>query len=256
MSGQWQAALLVGLSLITVACGKKGALIYPDMLVSAAPTAVTVQQSGTVVRLQFTIPDKDRAGRPLHGVSGVKISRRTAEVDQKNVCKSCLSDYRLFQTLYIDHLPANTQRFGSRLIVVDGDVIAGNIYSYRVVPFTADGVDGASSSTAEARMIVPLLAPDLKIQSFPAEVKFQISSQPPISGSLLGYNLYRWSAVTARSYQPLNRKPIKGNEYVDSDLERGVKYRYSARALILLTSGDIAESAESNEAEGMLRDDE
>ena len=256
MSGQWQAALLVGLSLITVACGKKGALIYPDMLVSAAPTAVTVQQSGTVVRLQFTIPDKDRAGRPLHGVSGVKISRRTAEVDQKNVCKSCLSDYRLFQTLYIDHLPANTQRFGSRLIAVDSDVSAGNIYSYLVVPFTSDGVEGVSSLAAEARVISPLQAPDLKIQSFPVEVKLRISLQPLMSGTLLGYNLYRWPAETARSYLPLNREPIKGNEYVDSNLERGLKYRYSVRVLIQLASGDIVESAESNEVEGMLKDDE
>ncbi len=256
MIGLGRAALLVGLSLITVACGKKGPLIYPDMLVPAAPTAVSVQQSGAVVKLQFEIPGRDRTGRPLHGVSGVKISRRTAEVDQKNVCKSCSTDYRLFQTLYIDHLPTNTQQFGSRLIVIDGDVSAENIYSYLIVPFTADGVDGVSSLAAEASVTVPPPAPDLKIQSFPTEVKFQISSQPLMPGRLLGYNLYRWSVATARSYQPLNREPIKGNEYVDSSLERGVKYRYSVRALMVLAAGDIAESAESNEVEGMLKDDE
>ncbi|NTV50097.1 MAG: hypothetical protein HGA20_10715 [Geobacteraceae bacterium] len=256
MSRQWQAALLVGLSMITVACGKKGPLIYPEMLVPAAPTAVTAQQSGAVVKLQFVIPDKDGAGRPLQGFSGVKINRRATEVGQKNVCTSCLSDYRLFRTLYIDHLPANTQRLGSRLIIVDDDVSAGNIYSYLVVPFTADSVDGISSLAAEARVITPPPAPDLKIQPFPTEVKLRFSSQPVMSGTLLGYNLYRWSAVTARSYLPLNREPIKGNDYVDSNLERGLKYRYSARALIQLTSGNIAESAESNEVEGVLKDDE
>jgi len=256
MSRQWQTLLLIGLSMITGACGKKGALIYPDMLVPAAPAAVTAQQSGASVKLQFVIADKDRGGRPLQGVSGVKISRRATEVGQKNVCRSCQSDYQLFQTLYIDHLPANTQRFGRRLIVVDDNVNAGNIYSYLIVPFTSDGVDGISSLAAEARVIAPLPASDLKIQPFPTEVKLWFSSQPLISGALLGYNLYRWSAVTARSYQPLNREPIKGNEYVDSNLERGVKYRYSVRDLIQLASGDIVESAESNEVEDMLKDDE
>lgn len=255
MTGLWRAALVAGLSLLTISCGKKGSLIYPDMLVPASPAAVTAQQSGTVVKLQFEILDRDRAGRAL-GVSGVKISRRTVEADQKSVCKSCLTDYKLFQILYIDHLPANAQRFGSRLIVIDGDVSVGNIYSYRIVPFTAGGVDGVPSLIAEASVIAPQLAPDLKIKSFPTEVTFHISSQPLMSGSLIGYNLYRWSTVTARSYQPLNKKPIKGNEYVDSGLERGVKYRYSVRMLIMLTSGDIVEGVESNEVEGMLKDDE
>ena len=255
MRGFGRSTLVVGFSLISVACGKKGPLIYPDMLVPAAPTAVTVLQSGSAVKLQFVIPDKDLAGRPVQGVSGVKISKRTAEIDQ-NVCRSCLTDYLLFRTLYLDHLPANTQRFGNRLIVLDGDVNAGNLYSYRVVPFTADGVDGTSSLIAEARVIAPLPAPDLKIESFPTEVKLQISSAPMLAGSLHGYNLYRWTATVPRSYQPLNKEPLKGKEYVDSTLERDEKYHYAVRELIILPSGSMAESAESNEVEGMLKNDE
>lgn len=256
MNALGRLVLVVGLSLMATACGKKGALIYPDMLVPAAPAAVTALQSGSVVKLQFALPDKDRAGRPVKGVAGVKISRRAAEAARKDVCRSCMTDYRLFQTLYLDHLPANTQRFGNRLVVLDGDVGAGNTYSYSIVPFTADGVDGASSPAADVRVAAPLPAPVLKIESLPTEVRLQISSQPLISGSLLGYNLYRSSIATARSYQPLNREPLKGSEYVDGVLERGVKYRYTVRALIMLASGDIAESAESIEVEGMLKDDE
>lgn len=251
-----RSALVIGMSLMATACGKKGPLIYPDMLVPAAPTAVAALQSGSAVKLQFALPDKDRAGRPVQGVAGVKINRRAVEAAQKDVCRSCMTDYRLFRTLYLDHLPDNTQRFGNRLVILDGDVSAGNSYSYSIVPFTTDGVDGASSPTADVRVATPLPAPALKIESLPAELKLQISSQPLKFGRLLGYNLYRSSAATARSYQPLNREPLKGNEYVDAGLERGVKYRYSARALIMQASGDIAESTESTEVEGMLKDDE
>ncbi len=251
-----RSVLFVGLSLMATACGKKGALIYPDMLVPAAPAVVSAQQSGSVVKLQFTLPEKDRAGRPVQGVAGVKISRKAAETAQKDVCQSCMTDYMLFQTLYLDRLPTNVQRFGNRLVVLDGDVSVGNSYSYSIIPFTADNLDGASSAVSIVRVATPVPAPFLEIESLPTEVKLQISSQPLISGSLLGYNLYRSSATTARSYQPLNREPLKGNAYVDAVLERSVKYRYSARALIVTTSGDIAESLESQEVEGMLKDDE
>lgn len=257
MVGLGRATLVVGLSLIGVACGKKGPLIYPDMLVPAAPTAVTAQQSGSAVNLQFSITDKDRAGRPVQGVSGVKVSRRTVdEGAQKNSCRSCVTDYTLFRTIYLDHLPMDTQRFGNRLVLPDVDVSAGNIYSYRIVPFAADGVDGAASAVVEAHVIAPLPAPDLKIESFPTEVKLMFYPQPLVDGRLLGYNLYRWPAAMARSYQPINREPLKGGEYLDLSLERGVKYRYAVRGLVLLTSGIIVESIGSNEVEGMLKDEE
>lgn len=251
-----RSLLVIGLSFMAIACGKKGPLIYPDMLIPAAPAAVTAQQSGAVVKLQFALSGKDLGGRPVQGVYGVKISRRVAETALKDVCRSCMTDYMLFRTLYLDRLPTNTQRYGSRLVLLDSDVTAANTYSYSIVPFTADGVDGASSPAVDVRVVTTLSAPVVKIESLPAEVKINLSSQPLISGSLFGYNLYRTAVSGTRSYQPLNKEPLKGNEYVDAALERGVKYRYSARALIMLASGDIAESAESEEVEGMLKDDE
>lgn len=250
------SALVIALSLLATACGRKGPLIYPDMLVPAAPAAVTAQQSGSAVKLQFALPDKDRAGRPVKGVAGVKISKRTTEADRTEVCRSCTTDYRLFRTLYLDLLPTDTQRFGDRLILLDSDVSAGNVYSYSIVPFTADGVDGATSAIADVRIGSPLPAPAVKIESFPTEVRLHFSWQLPISGRLLGYNLYRSSGTGSRSYHPLNKEPLQGNEYVDSALERGVKFRYVVRAVMVQESGGIAESAESPEVEGMLKDDE
>lgn len=256
MSGSGRLTLVVGLSLMATACGRKGPLLYPDMMVPAAPASVTAQQSGSSVKIQFVLPDKDRAGRQVHGLAGVKIIRRTAETGQTNVCRSCTTDFIPLQALYLDHLSSTTQRFGSRLVSLDNDVTAGNTYSYSVVPFTADSVDGATSPIADVRVVKSLPAPVLNIESLPTEVKLQISVQSRIDGQLLGFNLYRSSDISIRSYQPLNREPVQGNEYVDVTLERGVKYRYSARTLIKPTSGDVAESAESVEVEGMLKDDE
>lgn len=251
-----RSALVVGLSLLATACGRKGPLIYPDMLVPAAPAAVTALQSGSAVKLLFSLPDKDRAGRPVLGVAGVKISRRAVEADQRDICRSCTADYRLFRTLYLDHLPADTQRFGNRLILLDSDVRVGNIYSYSIVPFTAEGVEGATSAISDVRIGAPLPAPALKIESYPTEIRLEFSLPPQIAGRLLGYNLYRRPVTAVRSYEPYNREPLKGSTYVDAGLERGVRYRYSARALMVLPAGDVAESIESQEVEGMLKDDE
>jgi len=256
MSVLGRSALVIGLSLMAAACGRKGPLIYPDMLIPAAPAAVTALQSGSSVKLQLTLPDKDRAGRPLQGMAGVKISRRAAKTGLTDVCRSCMTDYRLLETLYLDHLPVAAQRLRSHLVVIDSDVSSGNSYSYSIVPFTADGVDGASSTTVDVRMAPPLPAPVLKAESFPTEIKLQISTQSLISGRLLGYNLYRSSGAGARSYLPLNGEPLQGNEYIDRTLERGVRYRYSARALFMPATGDMAESVESDGVEGMLKDDE
>lgn len=251
------STLVFSISLTVAACGRKGPLVYPDMLVPAAPEAVTAMQSGAAVKLQFALPNKDRAGRPVRDIAGVKITRRATEAALNEVCRSCLADYSPFSTIYLDHLPSNTQRFGSRLILLDSDAAVGNLYSYSVGPFTVDGVDGASSRTADVLVVAPFPAPILKLESLPTEVRLQINLPPLTSGSMIGYNLYRSSGVaTVRSYQPLNSEPLTVNKYIDTALERGVKYSYSARALILLASGKIAESAGSDEVEGMLKDDE
>ncbi|MDD2733981.1 MAG: hypothetical protein PHF56_08565 [Desulfuromonadaceae bacterium] len=250
-----RSTLIISFSLLSAACGRKGALIYPDMLVPASPAAVTAQQSGSSVKLQFTLPDKDQAGRPVKGVSGVKISRMVSETGQKDVCRSCLADYLLLRTLYLDHLPTGTQRIGSRLVMLDSDVREGNLYSYRIVPFTADGVEGASSATATAQIDAPAPAPAVKIESFPTEVRLQITSKI-LNGSHAGFNIYRSAGAEASPFQPLNREPFQENTYADGNLSRGIRYRYVVRELSRQKSGDFAESIESQEVAGMLKDDE
>lgn len=256
MNRLWWPALVAGLSLLAGACGRKGALVYPDMLVPAAPS-VTARQSGAAVKLQFSIPAKDRSGQSVQGLAGMKISRRVHDAGQKDVCRSCTTDFTLFRTIYLELLPHDIQRFGNQMILVDSDIHAGNLYSYRVVPFLADGVEGAASTVADVSVSIPLSPPVVSIESQPTEVKLHLSmSSMGSAGQVLGYNLYRTSAPAVRSYLPLNSEPVRGNDYTDSSLERGVRYRYSATALIVQETGTVVESRESDAVEGILKDDE
>lgn len=249
-------ALLGGITLAITACGKKGALVYPDMLVPAAPTAVSAIQSGAAVKIQFDVPTSDRAGSRLNNLAGLKISKREAYSTSVQTCRSCTEDYRLFRKLYLDLLPDFAQRFGNRLIVLDGDVSAGRQYTYVIVPFTKEGVDGASSSQALVQLVTALPPPSLLVESHPTEIKLSFAVQSPVEGILIGYNLYRTLQNSSFPLQPVNRAPFLGNEYVDSGLARGTVYRYLARAVVRLPSGVVVESLVSNEVEGMLKDDE
>lgn len=248
--------LLGGITLAMTGCGKKGALVYPDMLVPAAPASVSAIQSGSAVKIMFDIPTTDRAGKRLNGLAGLRINKREDYSTPEQTCRSCMEDYRLFRKLYLDLLPDSTQRFGNRLITLDGNVDAGRQYSYVVVPFTKDGMDGATSSQVLVQVVKGLTAPVLRSESNPTEIKLIFSALTPEDGDLVGYNLYRTLKSESFPLQPINKKPIDGKEYVDSVLARGAVYRYLAKAVVRLRSGVMVESLVSNEVEGFLTDDE
>jgi predicted small lipoprotein YifL len=251
-------SLFLTLTLVfsLTACGKKGALYYPDMLVPSAPTATSVSQIGNSVKLQFVLPDDDRVGRKLVDLAGVKINKRVSESGQEQICISCVTDYHLFRKLYLSLMTEGTYRYGNRIIVLDGDVSAGKSYSYSVVPFTKDGVDGLSSPQISVSVVQPAGAPILEAESFPTEIRISFVSLPPAVGRFLGYNIYRTKEKDTVPYQPVNREPLMGKYYIDSGLERNVRYLYMARTVFEMKTGNVLESPVSNVVDGMLKDDE
>jgi hypothetical protein len=248
--------MIAALLLNTAACGKKGALLYPDMLVPDAVTSVVTYQSGASVKLLFNVPENDRAGRKLADLAGVRISRQVQDALQEQACRTCLTDYQLFRTLYLDLLPEGTHRSGNRILYVDGEITTGKRYSYSLVPFTKGGISGPASNPTATDVIPALPPPVIQAESFPTEIKLTFPDTPPEVGSLVGYNLYRTTTKGEYPLMPINREAMSATVYLDSRLQRGVRYYYSARALVKLGSGAVVESRASNEVEGILKDDE
>jgi hypothetical protein len=113
------------------------------------------------------------------------------------------------------------------------------------------------ATLSDVRVVPPFPGPEVHIEAFPTELRLQFALQSPLSGRLLGYNVYRSTVAGGKLFQPLNKEPLTEALYVDSGLERGEKYRYSARALLVpATTGHVVESLGSEEVEGMLKDDE
>jgi predicted small lipoprotein YifL len=237
-------------------CGKKGALIYPDMLVPVAPTATTASQIGGSAKLQFVLPARDRTGRTLHDLAGVKISKRTSESQDLQSCSSCMTDYHLFRKLYLDVPTEGVLRFGNSILVLDGDVNAGKTYSYIVVPYTKEGFDGIASPQTSVTIVQPTPPPVLDSESFPTEIRLSFVSSLPVAGSFIGYNIYRTTQQNEATYLPINREPFTGAVYIDSALARNTRYYYVARTVLTLESGSVVESLVSNAVDGMLKNDE
>lgn len=249
-------ACLLFVAVSIAACGKKGPLIYPDMLVPAAPSDVLVQQSGNAFKLSFVLPSKDRAGRSIAGLTGVQILKRDEAAGQSPGCSACTSDFSLFRKLNLDLLPSGTQRFGSLLVLLDSDVQTGRTYTYRVSAVAKDGMEGAVATSLAANITSTPLPPVLQVISQPTEIQLEFVGLPPITGTIQGYNVYRTAKGDAIPLLPLNREALPGNRFVDTGLDRGISYVYGVRTLVRLSSGGKVESALSNEVEGKLKDDE
>lgn len=250
--------VLIFFAVLVTGCGKKGRLIYPEMLVPAAPSAIAAQQFGDSIKLSFVLPSKDRAGRSLVSLTGVTILKRDEPVVKKPDCGACIADYSLFKKLNLDLLPPGVQRYGNQLILLDGDVQADRVYSYRITVIDKEGQEGTLSTPVSTEMVTLMPPPLLQAISQPTEIQLEVVGLPPRDGVIVGYNLYRslQRGADAISLVPMNLEPVTGNRYVDTGLERGTTYIYGARTIVMLSSGSRVESSLSIEVEGKLKDDE
>jgi hypothetical protein len=246
--------ILLVIGLLVSACGKKMPLVYPDMLLPAAPASVSAQQSGTGIRLSFTLPDKDRSGHRLKTLAGVNILRRELSSGQQ-VCNACSEGFSLFKKVYLD-FHEGFQRYGNLIVLLDVDVSPGGSYSYKITPFTKDSLDGETSVPVKADVVSPPPGPSLQIQPAPTEIRLAFTSMPPLTGTFVGYNLYRAPKGDILPYLPLNRTPVAENSYIDRGLDRDIAYRYAARMVVRLPSGATVEGFQSNEVEGALKNEE
>lgn len=248
--------ILLLMVLLTPACGKKGALIYPDMLVPAAPAAVTVRQVGPSLKLAFNLPDKDMAGQLLTDLIGVKVFRREAILEKDVNCTTCANNFQVFKTIYVDHLDSSTQRYGRLILSLDNDVIVGREYTYKVLAFTQESVEGDPSKPVLAKLVQAALPPVLQAVSAPTEIKLEFIGLLPHEAAMAGYNLYRAVKGEDLPFLPLNKEPLASNIFIDTGLERGRIYVYAVRMVVRSSEGELMESALSNVVEAALNDDE
>jgi len=249
--------LLAAVPLCITGCGKKGPLIYPDLLVPAAPSDLEARQTGLAVRLSFALPSKDMAGRRYDGLTEVRVARRTESADQAPVCTACSDDYVSLRTLDLRALPADVERYGSLIMLLDGKVTSGRRYSYRVTSIGSEGLEGGTSASAAVVVGDAPPPPVLQVANHPTEIHLEFVGLPPERGTISGYLIYRSVKGTPLPQQSLTSKPVSANRYTDQGLDRNTTYVYGVRTVAVRNGvGQVVESDLSNLAEGRLKDDE
>lgn len=229
---------LCAASLLFSGCGKKGPLLYPDLLVAQAPGQVQVEQADRALRITFVIPEKDQAGRPLNNLESVRIGRR---VCIESDCKGCLEPYQEVQRIDLA-FPEPAERSGSYVSWTDTGVRPGEVVQYRLVSEQKGGVKGGVAQTLPARLTAAVQPPDCTGKAVfggTFQLNCRVSDAAP--GRLVGYLLYRAEGAGPMVF--LTRLGPDSGAYVDQAVVRGTVYRYAAKQQIRRNDGTIQESA-------------
>ncbi len=241
---------LLTLSML-VGCGKKGPLIYPDLLLPGPPQAVSLEQTGSHLRLAFDLPSKDRSGKALkEPVQSILVYRRV--LDQQS-CSSCLDTYQTVVRIDPKH-PAPAQRQGEHITWIDQDVQpGGRLYQYRVKTLQPGSEAGAAIDTIPVALQEPPAPPALLARSvFGGIIALELSADAPHGTSVVGYRLYR-STGAETALQPLGLS--YNGHYEDQSVQQGISYRYAARSVVRHTAtGVLLESNLSPAVPAIARD--
>jgi len=230
--------LLSSVVFLTAGCGKKGPLIYPDMLIAQPPKHITLEQSGSALRISFDLPEKDLSGRKLDDLEALLIARRVYRDSDSVSCQDKFLDLHKIDL----GSPASAPRQGNRIVWVDTDIHRGERYQYQVKTVQKGGISGQPVSTALARVLTPPDSPLLKAHSvFGGFIQIDLTAALQPDTSLTGFSLYRSEGADVQ-VKLLASLTNSVSRYEDQSVQRGVVYRYVARMLVKRMDGVIAES--------------
>lgn len=234
---------VVGL-LAMSGCGKKGPLVYPDLLVPEAPQAVQLEQRGKSLQLSFSLPSRDRRGRSLQSPVVIEVQRRELEPGEAGECGSCPKDYQPSARIDPD-FPSPARKVGKQLVLLDSDVKQGKRYQYRLVAVGVDGEAGVAAETVRAMVCTAPPAPNLSVKALHGGImQLEMQGALPDDAELVGYAIYRAAGEDELSAQPL-ATTLGTSQYQDQSVQPGVRYRYAVRMLVrrwdeLLLSSELS----------------
>ena len=236
--------------LLITACGRKGALVPPEALVSAPVNDLVVTQKGESYQVSWSIPEQDEGGRATRELAFFRLFKREVLPPEED-CEACVDAYRVLNDVDLEYM-RNARRSGDRLFFSDAAVVAGKTYQYKVVSYTKDGAPSRDSNKSRLTKSAPIPAPRLRVISTPTSMILHWEMTAlPAHGKTIGYNIYRRRADGLPAISPLNDVPLSGAGYEDLRLDRGVTYIYTVRNVVE-SKGAILESIPSNEERGTL----
>jgi len=215
-------------------CGKKG---DPRALSTITPTKIKDLKAlprGGAIDLSWSIPYKNTDGSRLLNLKGFKILR--SEIPFDKFCDGCPKRFPvLYDIDYQTYMMSTPQP--TRIEYTDRDLVAKNVYAYRIVSYTSENQLSPKSNAQELSWDIASLPP----RDLQAELKKKtviltwkepdaLGNGTPLEG-IVGYNLYRRSPDEGYPGSPVNDKPVTTLACKDNGIEPDKDYLYTLRAV-------------------------
>lgn len=202
--------------------------MVPVLVEPSPPVDLQAQVQRRIVVLTWTRPTTNVDGTALKGLASFRISRQQTEPQT--------SAPSIIATVKSDR-PANAVVSGNRYAFADEGVVVGAKYAYQVGSVNRRGIVGPQSAEATARVTIEIEAPS-NLRAEAGERTIRLSWSPsarradgsPIAG-IPGYNIYRGTNPGRYGPRPINREPVRGTQFNDTDLVNDRTYYYIVRAV-------------------------
>ncbi|NJD67930.1 MAG: hypothetical protein C3F12_05185 [Candidatus Methylomirabilota bacterium] len=214
--------------LVFSGCGRSGPPVIPITIEPSPPTDLTALVRNRAVVLAWTRPTTNIDGTALKYLATFQISRAQTAPQT--------SGYSVIATVKAEK-PENAVVSRNRYAFTDGSVVVGARYTYTVEAVSRRGVVGPSSPEATALVTVEMEAPsNVRVEAGERAVRlFWDAPARRIDGSPLDlvprYNIYRGASPGQYDPVPVNREPIVGTQFQDTDLVNDRTYYYRIAAV-------------------------
>jgi hypothetical protein len=206
------------LFLALVSCGKKA----PPMP-KLAPMPETVgdfrgEAKDGVLFLSFLAPAGAGGVAGTQGWVGFKILKS---------CTGCGGSLEPWREIHLADKSGYTIYKG-RIYFYDDDLTPGLDYTYRVIPFTGTGIEGAASNMYTIKwQLTPKPPKDVVAKEGDASVELSWTREEGIF-----YNVYRFND-NVYPLEPVNPTLLATSVFTDHALQNGKRYRYEVRSVRL-----------------------
>jgi hypothetical protein len=224
--------LLLCLTLLTAACGKKLTPYAPDRVLPAPVRNFTLTQEGNALVLSWLLPRENLLGQPLTQVQGCRVYRAATPKVLPEALAS--ADFILYADIDLAY-PQRGEVRGEAMLFRDRELAPDHRYYYRVAAYGQDGYLGGWSRTlSHAWGWLPRAPRDLK--AVPGDKIVNLSWSPVTTlqnrapaRDLVGYAVYRLSGTGP--WIRLTPAPTSANSFPDVAVLNDVEYTYKVQAV-------------------------
>lgn len=232
-------------------CGKKGPLIYPDLLLPEAPVAMRTEQFGNSLKVSMDLPGRNKVGKKVAKLGAVKLERRESALSEQD-CRACPAEFMLIKSVDLEY-PAPAELSGTRLAVVDTDLSKDKQYHYRAYAVLKDGGNGQPSAPVAGRLYPAPARPVIKGSSQVGSIRLLMDLQT-YDGEFAELQIFKSLKGEPESAVPTFKLSSAVQEFEDSAVLPGKRYQYAVRVVFrkpdnVLVYSELSEIVELSGAE-------